>query len=146
MIYTEMTLHAMRLAYEAHAGQTDRSGVPYIFHPIHVAEQMTDELTTCVALLHDVLEDTAMTAERLAKEFPPEVVEAVVVLTHHPDEAYGDYIRRAAAHPVARVVKIADLAHNSDRSRLTGVYVPAVTLAHWDKKYAEARKILGVEE
>ena len=61
MVYTPLTIKAMKLAYAAHHGQTDKSGVPYIFHPYHVAEQMTDEFTTCVALLHDVVEDTGLT-------------------------------------------------------------------------------------
>ena len=58
MIYTPLTQAAMNMAYRAHHGQSDKAGVPYIFHPIHLAEQMTDEATTCAALLHDVLEDT----------------------------------------------------------------------------------------
>ena len=62
MIYTPLTIKAMKLAYKAHEGQYDQSGVPYIFHPVHVAEQMDDEITTCIALLHDVLEDTSVTA------------------------------------------------------------------------------------
>ena len=63
MIYTPLTNKALRLAYTAHHGQVDKSGVPYIFHPYHLAEQMTDEITTCVALLHDVVEDTDITFE-----------------------------------------------------------------------------------
>jgi len=65
MIYTHLTCEAMKIAYEAHHGQTDKAGIPYIFHPIHVAEQMTDENTTVVALLHDVIEDTDLTLDRL---------------------------------------------------------------------------------
>ena len=63
MIYTALTKKAMKVAYEAHHGQTDRSGTPYIFHPFHVAEQMDDELSVCTALLHDVIEDTEITFE-----------------------------------------------------------------------------------
>lgn len=59
MIYTAKTKQAMKLCYEAHQGQVDKSGIPYVFHPIHVAEQMSDEPTTIVALLHDVIEDTS---------------------------------------------------------------------------------------
>lgn len=61
MIYTTLTNKALRLAYAAHHGQTDKSGQPYIFHPYHLAEQMTDEVSICVALLHDVVEDTDLT-------------------------------------------------------------------------------------
>ena len=60
MIYTPMVNRALRLAYRAHAGQLDRGGVPYIFHPYHLAEQMDDERSICVALLHDVVEDLSL--------------------------------------------------------------------------------------
>ena len=63
MIYTELTKKALRLAYEAHTGQEDKAGIPYICHPLHLAEQMNDEISTCVALLHDVVEDTDWTLE-----------------------------------------------------------------------------------
>ena len=66
MIYTALTNKAMKLAYTAHHGQTDTGGLPYIFHPFHLAEQMTDEITVCVALLHDVVEDTPVTLDRYA--------------------------------------------------------------------------------
>ena len=65
MIYTALTKKAMKVAYEAHHGQTDRSGTPYIFHPFHVAEQMDDELSVCTALLHDVVEDTEITFAKI---------------------------------------------------------------------------------
>ena len=79
MIYTELTNRAMRLAYDAHRGQVDKCGMPYIFHPFHLAEQMEDEISCCVALLHDVVEDTAVTLADLEEQFPPAVTEAVVV-------------------------------------------------------------------
>ena len=75
MIYTELTIRAMNLAYTAHHGQFDKGGVPYIFHPIHLAEQMDDEISTCVALLHDTVEDTAVTLEQLAAEFEEDLEE-----------------------------------------------------------------------
>ena len=74
MIYTSLTNRALRLAYNAHQGQVDKSGQPYIFHPYHLAEQMTDEISVCVALLHDVLEDTDVSLEELEALFPPEVI------------------------------------------------------------------------
>ena len=77
MIYTQLTCEAMKIAYNAHHGQVDKGGIPYIFHPYHLAEQMPDEYTTCVALLHDVVEDTDVTLEMLRDSFPEEVVEAV---------------------------------------------------------------------
>ena len=81
MVYTPLTIKAIKIAYKAHEGQYDQSGVPYILHPVHLAEQMTDETTTCIALLHDVLEDTALTLPDLEAEFPREITEAVQLLT-----------------------------------------------------------------
>lgn len=143
MIYTQLTNRAMRIAYEAHHGQTDQSGQPYIFHPYHLAEQMTDETTVCVALLHDVVEDTAVTLEELEKEFPAEVTEAVRLLTHEEGTDYFEYVRNIRQNPVAKAVKLADIAHNSDETRLSGCEnVTEEGLAFWWEKYARARAIL----
>ena len=143
MIYTELTNKAMRIAYQAHHGQYDVNGVPYIFHPYHVAEQMPDEITTCVALLHDVIEDTSVTIEELEQVFPTEVTEALRLLTHEKDTDYISYIEKIKTNPVARTVKLADIEHNSDTSRITDVNaVPAERLAHWKCKYTEAKRIL----
>ena len=81
MIYSPLTKKAMRVAYDAHHGQVDKSGLPYVFHPYHLAEQMADEITVCAALLHDVVEDTAITIEELEAEFPIVVTDAVKLLT-----------------------------------------------------------------
>ena len=119
MIYTDKTKKAMMLCYEAHKGQTDKTGVPYVFHPFHVAEQMTDEATTIVALLHDVVEDTEYTLEDIAAlDFGQEIVDAVALMTHEDDVPYLAYVARLKSNPLARTVKLADLAHNSDLSRL----------------------------
>ena len=82
MIYTEMTIKAMQIAYKAHAGQVDYSNVPYVFHPYHLAEQMDDEISCTVALLHDVVEDTDLTFTYLEQIFPAQVLEIVRLLTH----------------------------------------------------------------
>lgn len=122
MIYTPLTKKAMLLAYQAHHGQLDKSGLPYIFHPFHLAEQMGDELTCIAALLHDTVEDTAWTLEQLAAEgIPPQVLEALALLTHDSREPYLDYVRRIRSNPIARAVKLADLRHNSDLTRLNTV-------------------------
>lgn len=143
MIYTELTNKAMQIAYKAHHGQYDLNGVPYIFHPYHVAEQMPDEITTCVALLHDVIEDTSVTIEELEQVFPSEVTEAVRLLTHEKDTEYLDYIGRIKDNPVARTVKLADIAHNSDMTRITDPNkIPAEKIIHWKRKYTEAKRIL----
>ena len=139
MIYTPLTLKAMQVAYAAHHGQLDRCGVPYVFHPFHLAKQMTDETTTCVALLHDVVEDTDMTFEDLARDFPPEVVEAVRLLTHAKDVDYFDYVRAIRGNPIATAVKLADLAHNSDSAR--AALTPESRAARL-AKYAKARALL----
>lgn len=122
MIYTPLTKLATRLAYAAHAGQFDRSGLPYICHPLHVAESMPDELTTITALLHDVVEDSDWTLEGLRLEgFPEEVLEALMLLTHDKAVPYMDYVAAVAQNPVAKAVKLADLAHNSDLTRLNEI-------------------------
>ena len=138
MIYTELTMKAMVLSYNAHHGQFDKGGVPYIFHPIHLAEQMDDEITTCVALLHDTVEDTDVTLEDLAKDFPAEVVNAVRLLTHAEDVEYFDYVRAIKSDPIATKVKLADLTHNGDPSRISN----QGNAEKRRQKYAAARKIL----
>ena len=119
MIYTEKTKKAMKLCFEAHKDQVDKSGIPYVFHPFHVAEQMKDEATTIVALLHDVVEDTDYTLGDIAAEgFGKEILEAVALMTHEDDVPYLDYVAKLKDNPIARTVKLADLAHNSDLSRI----------------------------
>ena len=77
MIYTPLTKKALKLCFEVHKNQTDKSGMPYVFHPFHLAEQMKDEYTVCTALLHDVVEDSHVTPEDLRNYgFPDEVVNA----------------------------------------------------------------------
>lgn len=119
MIYTDNTKKAMKLCFKAHKDQVDKSGMPYVFHPFHVAEQMTDEVTTIVALLHDVVEDTDYTLEDIAAEgFGKDILEAVALMTHEDDVPYLDYVAKLKDNPIARAVKLADLAHNSDLSRI----------------------------
>lgn len=140
MIYTHLTCEAMKIAYKAHHGQVDKGGIPYIFHPYHLAEQMPDEFTTCVALLHDVVEDTDVTLEELKRTFPDEVIEAVAVMTHGKDEPYLDYVRRVSKNPIAKIVKLADLRHNSDETRLENA--SEATLTYFREKYRKAFEIL----
>ena len=145
MIYTPLTIRAMQIAYDAHHGQTDKAGVPYVFHPLHLAEAMEDEICCCAALLHDVVEDTAVTLEDLAAVFPPEVVEAVALLTHEEGTDYFDYVRRIRSNPIALKVKLADLAHNSDVTRFAGVSVPEDRIGYFLDKYTKAKAILLAE-
>ena len=142
MIYTPMTNAAMKLAYNAHHGQLDYNGIPYIFHPIHLAEQMDDEISCCVALLHDTVEDTDVTMDYLKTIFPPEVTDAVALLTHIDDTDYFEYVRNIKTNPIAKKVKLADLAHNSDQSRCIGSDLTEERKAFWKSKYEKATKIL----
>ena len=119
MIYTPMTKKAINLLFDAHKDQKDKSGLPYVFHPFHVAEQMDDEDSTIVALLHDLLEDTSYTVEDLKKiGFNNKVCDALILMTHDDNVKYLDYIKKIKNNSIARKVKIADLKHNSDLSRL----------------------------
>ncbi|MDY3992523.1 MAG: GTP pyrophosphokinase [Evtepia sp.] len=140
MLYTHLTKRALKLCFAAHKDQTDKSGLPYVFHPFHLAEQMPDELTTVVALLHDVVEDTPYTLEDLAKlGFPQKVLSTLARLTHDPSVPYLDYVAALKEDPIARQVKLADLRHNSDLTRLDHVDDKARQRA---EKYAAAIRLL----
>ncbi len=122
MLYTDLTKKAMKLCFEAHKGQTDKSGIPYVFHPFHLAEQMADEETIVTALLHDVVEDTAYTLGDLrSMGFPESVLSAIGLMTHDDETPYLEYVARLKNNPIARIVKLADLEHNSDLTRLDTV-------------------------
>ncbi len=122
MLYTPKTKQALQLCFDAHKDQKDKSDLPYVFHPFHLAEQMETEDAVIVALLHDVVEDTAYTLDDLAKMgFGQAVIEAIALLTHDHDTDYMQYIRTIKQNPLAKAVKLADLTHNSDLSRLDTV-------------------------
>ena len=118
MIYTMQVFRAMNIAYSAHMGQFDKAGVPYIFHPVHLAEQMDTEEECIVALLHDVVEDTEVTFEDLEKEFSKTIIDAIRLLTHDKSVDYMEYVKNLKSNTIARKVKLADLRHNSDSTRL----------------------------
>ena len=122
MIYTPMTKKALKLCFTAHKDQIDKSGMPYVFHPFHLAEQMQDEDSTIVALLHDVVEDTDYTLADLREMgFSAEVLEAIALMTHDEGVPYMDYVAAINPNRIARAVKLADLRHNSDMTRLSVV-------------------------
>ncbi len=122
MIYTDKTKLAMKIAYNAHQNQFDKCGVPYIFHPLHLAEQMQTEETVIAALLHDVVEDTYVTFDELSsKGFSDNIIDALRLLTHDKSVDYFEYISLIKDNPIAAPVKLADLRHNSDLSRLDKV-------------------------
>lgn len=140
MIYTELTKRAMKLCFEAHQWQKDKSGLPYVYHPIHLAEQMDDEFSTVVALLHDVVEDAAYTlADLRSMGYPEPVLEALALLTHDDAVPYMDYVAKIKCNPVARKVKLADLRHNSDLTRLDSVDTRALARV---EKYRKAIQLL----
>lgn len=113
---------ALDIAVRAHQGQTDRAGMPYILHPVRVASRCRSLDEKTVALLHDTIEDTDITAEYLASEgFPPYIVEAVLSVSRIPDESYDDFVLRSMANPIGREVKIHDLEDNMDITRLQEV-------------------------
>lgn len=110
---------ALKIATEANKGQVDKAGVPYINHPLTVASLVDTEEEKIVALLHDTIEDTNITEQDLIDYgFPNEIVEAVKLLTHNKNVPYMDYVAKIKDNELARKVKIADLTHNSDLSRL----------------------------
>lgn len=140
MIYTELTKKALKLSFEAHKNQVDKSGMPYVYHPFHLAEQMKTEETTIVALLHDVVEDTSYTLDMIrAIGFPERVIEALALLTHDESVPYMDYVTEIKKNPIAKAVKLADLKHNSDLSRLDVVDEKAIKRA---EKYKKAMELL----
>lgn len=139
MLNTKLTKKAMIIAYNAHKNQFDKAGVPYIYHPIHLAEQMDTEKECIVALLHDVVEDTDITLDDLEKEFPKELIEVLKLLTHDKSVDYMEYIKEIKKNDIAKKVKIADLIHNSDETRLEEI-TPKDILRN--KKYRKALDIL----
>ena len=110
---------ALSIATKAHRGQFDKVGIDYIEHPIYVASQVDSEEEKAVALLHDVIEDSSVTADELLNAGLPEtVVTAVQILSKKKGQAYQTYLKTVKSNPLARAVKLADLKHNSDLSRL----------------------------
>ena len=98
MIYSDLTKKALKICFDAHKEQTDKSGMPYVFHPFHLAEQMTDENSTIVALLHDVVEDTPYTVDNLREMgFPAEVTDAIELMTHDKNLPYFEYVENSKA-------------------------------------------------
>lgn len=140
MIYTEYTKLAMKICFKAHAHQLDKSGLPYVFHPFHIAEQMKDEDTTIVALLHDVVEDSDITLDDLKKYgFSEDVISAVAAMTHSQNIDYMDYIAQVKKNPIAAAVKLEDLRHNSDLTRLEEVTAKDIQR---NEKYKKAMELL----
>jgi (p)ppGpp synthase/HD superfamily hydrolase len=117
--HIDLYMKALEIAKECHEGQKDKGGHDYIGHPIRVSDRCMTEKASVAALLHDTMEDSDMTSEKLSEiGFPADVIEAVEVLTKPRYDNYDDYIKRVGTNPIAREVKIADLEDNMDVTRL----------------------------
>ncbi len=141
MVYTDLTKKALKLCFEAHRDQVDKTGMPYVFHPFHLAEQMSDEISTICALLHDVVEDTEYDFDDIYKMgFPQEVIDVLRLLTHDDNVPYMEYVRKISTNPIAKQVKLADLKHNSDFTRLNAIDEQALARG---EKYKKAIELLS---
>ena len=142
MLYTPLTKKVMKYCFEAHAGQVDKCGIPYVNHPLHLAEQMQTEDETVVALLHDVMEDCGKTVDDLrALGISEDAIAALDLLTHRKGVPYFDYVDALKGNPLAVKVKLADLQHNSDLTRLDSVSQKDLERL---EKYRKAQEMLGV--
>ncbi len=138
---SDILSNALKIAVSAHAGQVDRAGKAYIFHPLAVAAKTKSFDEFVVALLHDVMEDSDYTADDLRDAGIPEnIMEALCLLTHDKGEPYMEYVQRIKNNDLARAVKLCDLEHNSDLSRL-----PEITEKDLERaaKYKQAIDLLN---
>jgi (p)ppGpp synthase/HD superfamily hydrolase len=131
---------AILLAVKAHHGQKDRAGEPYILHPLRLMFRQDSEAARIAAILHDVVEDTAVTLEQLREiGFSEDILSAVELLTHDPLDSYEDYVAKLKTNPIARAVKLADLEDNMRLER-----VAELTEKDWTRlqRYHRARREL----
>ena len=123
MYYSEMVKKAVNIMFEAHKEDFDKGGYPYVFHPFYLATKVDGENETCVAFLHDIIEDHGdkYSFEYLENEgFNKEIIDALKLLTHKKDVPYMDYIVEISKNNIAKKVKIEDLKHNMDSRRTSG--------------------------
>ena len=161
--YKEMVRLADSIADKAHEGQTDRNGWPYISHPRRVAlgarklvsemaaathpDSSLEELKTeaqIVALLHDTVEDTGVSLAYLARHFSARIVDAIDALTRRPGESYETYLGRVRVNDLARLVKLADVADNTDPQRMA--LLDESTRAKLTDKYKYSLKLLQLDD
>ena len=125
MIYTPKVNMALKLMYEKHKDQVDKQGIPYVFHPFIVANNMNTEDETIVALLHDIIEDTNTSVDDLRKlGFNEDIILAIDTLTHKESDDYETYIKKIGENPLATKVKLEDLKHNMDITRFGNSIIP----------------------
>lgn len=141
MLITSRTILAANYAYHAHDGQSTRSGMPYITHPFAVAENMTSESDTVLALLHDILEDCNISIDEVVESVKLSEKEKNVldILTHKDNMSYEEYIYDVSKSAQATRIKIADLRHNMDLLRLMDIANNDIVRT---QKYMRALKIL----
>lgn len=141
MLYTHLTVKAMLLAEKYHAGQYDKNGAPYLFHVYDVACGVHTEDEICVALLHDILEDTKCSEETLRCHFPDKIVEAVKIMTHSKKDSYIEYITKVKQNPIAKQVKLSDIRNNTREDRMSNL--DEYTKARLLNKYKSALELLS---
>ena len=131
---------ALQIAVKAHSGKIDNAGAAYIFHPIRVSNRCSTDEERIVALLHDTIEDTEVTAEYLLMEgFPRNIVDAILSVTRNKDESYEDFIKRSRLNLIGRQVKLHDLEDNMDITRLEQITESDLSRLN---KYLKAYKYL----
>ncbi len=137
-----MLERAIVIAAEAHAGQVDKVGAPYVLHPLRMMLRATSTDERIVAVLHDVIEDCpGWTFDRLRDEgFADHIIEALQSVTKREGEDYETFVRRAAANPIGRSIKLADLHDNSDLSRIAA---PSERDFRRIEKYRQAIELIG---
>lgn len=126
MYYSELVKKACNILFEAHKNDKDKGGYPYVFHPFYLATQMNDEASTCVALLHDLIEDHGdeYSFEYLEEcGFYPDIIDALKLMTHAEGVPYMEYVKMIKENAIAKKVKIADLKHNLDFRRTSEAIV-----------------------
>lgn len=134
---------AIEISARAHAAQVDKAGAPYVFHPLRLMLAVKTPFERMAAVLHDVVEDTAVTLVDLKDAgFPPDVLDAVDALTKRKGESRLEAARRAANNPIARVVKLADVTDNMDLSR---IFNPSEKDFARLKEYEQVKELLETE-
>lgn len=109
---------SLEIAIKAHKGQKDRAGKPYITHPLRVMMKMHNETEMIVAILHDIVEDTEFTLDKIIEiGYPEEIINAIDSITKRENEEYTKYIERCSKNRLASVVKLSDLEDNMDITR-----------------------------
>jgi len=134
---------AIAIAVKAHTGQVDKVGAPYILHPLRLMLRVSTTDEQIVAVLHDVVEDSPVTLDDLRNEgFSPAIIGALDCLTHRPEVSYTDYVEQLSENPLARRVKLADLADNMDISRLDVLDPKALArLERYHKAWVSLKRI-----